>query len=66
MRSFYGNFGVLVRAYTYLRTLGAEGVTEVAGDGGANANYLARKLSGLYPLAHRGHCMQNSCLTAGL
>lgn len=65
VRSFYGNFGVLVRAYTYLRTLGAEGVTEVAEMAVLNANYLARKLSGLYPLAHRGHCMHEFVLNGG-
>ena len=30
LRSFYGNFGVLVRAWTYIRSLGAEGLREVS------------------------------------
>lgn len=65
VRSFYGNFGVLVRAYTYLRTLGADGLTEVAEMAVLNANYLAKKLSGLYPLAHKGHCMHEFVLNGG-
>ena len=40
MRSFYGNFGVLVRAYTYIRALGAAGLREVADDAVLNANYV--------------------------
>ena len=40
MRSFYGNFGVLVRAYTYIRALGGEGLREVADDAVLNANYI--------------------------
>ena len=35
VRTFYGNFGVLVRAWTYIRSLGAEGLREVERDGGA-------------------------------
>ncbi|MGI6783416.1 MAG: aminomethyl-transferring glycine dehydrogenase subunit GcvPB [Aminivibrio sp.] len=65
VRSFYGNFGVLVRAYTYLRTLGAEGLEEVAEMAVLNANYLAKKLSGLYPLAHKGCCMHEFVLNGG-
>ena len=40
MRSFYGNFGVLVRAYTYIRALGPAGLREVADDAVLNANYV--------------------------
>ncbi len=40
MRSFYGNVGNLVRAYAYLRTLGAEGLRRVSSMAVLNANYL--------------------------
>jgi glycine dehydrogenase subunit 2 len=44
MRSFYGNVGNLVRAYAYIRTLGAEGLREVSSMAVLNANYLRVKL----------------------
>ncbi len=40
VRSFYGNFGMHLRAYTYIRSLGRDGLTEVAEDAVLNANYL--------------------------
>ncbi len=40
MRSFYGNFGILVRAYTYIRALGGAGLREVSDDAVLNANYV--------------------------
>ncbi len=47
MRSFYGNFGNLVRAYTYIRALGREGLREVSGYAVLNANYVRVKLKEL-------------------
>ena len=44
MRSFYGNFGNLVRAYTYIRALGKEGLEQVSGMAVLNANYLRIKM----------------------
>ncbi|UCF81473.1 MAG: aminomethyl-transferring glycine dehydrogenase subunit GcvPB [Acidobacteriota bacterium] len=52
MRSFCGNFGVLVRAYAYLRTLGHEGLREVSGNAVLNANYLRAKLKDDYELPY--------------
>ena len=45
IRGFYGNIGVLVRAYAYILNLGAAGLKEVAEVSVLNANYLAKKLS---------------------
>jgi len=45
IRSFYGNIAVLVRAYAYILSLGAEGLQEVAEVSVLNANYLAKKLA---------------------
>src|SRR5690606_3963667 len=44
MRSFFGNFGNLVRAYTYIRSLGLEGLRDVSGHAVLNANYLRVKM----------------------
>ena len=44
LRSHFGNFGNLVRAYTYIRALGREGLREVSGHAVLNANYLRVKL----------------------
>jgi glycine dehydrogenase subunit 2 len=52
IRSFYGNFGVLVRAYTYIRMLGAEGLRQVSEMAVLNANYLKSQVKDVYPISH--------------
>jgi len=44
VKGFYGNFGVIVKAYAYILSLGAEGLNEVAEVSVLNANYLAKKI----------------------
>lgn len=44
IKGFYGNFGVLVKAYAYLLLMGAEGLNEVTDAAVLNANYIMRKL----------------------
>jgi glycine dehydrogenase subunit 2 len=58
MRSFVGSTGVLVRAYTYLRTHGASGLAEVTDDAVLAANYLKHRIaeSGLYDVPFDGVC----------
>lgn len=51
VRSFWGNFGMMVRAYTYIRELGPEGLAAVSDMAVLNANYLAARLRGVLPLA---------------
>lgn len=51
VRSFYGNFGMMVRAYAYIRELGAEGLRRVSEMAVLNANYLASRLKAHIPLA---------------
>jgi glycine dehydrogenase subunit 2 len=51
VRSFHGNVGMLVRAYCYMRTLGAEGLTDVTAMAVLNANYVRARLAGILPLA---------------
>ncbi len=50
VRSYYGQIGVLVRAYTYIRGLGRDGLTDVAEKSVLNANYLAERLRGRFDL----------------
>lgn len=50
VKAFHGNFGVLVRAYTYLRILGADGLRAVSANAVLNANYLQSLLRGAYPM----------------
>ncbi len=52
VRSFQGNFGVAVRAYAYLRTLGPEGLRAVSDNAVLNANYLAALLKDTFDLSH--------------
>lgn len=64
VRSFYGNFLVLVRAYTYIRSLGPEGLRQVAEDAVINANYIQRRLEGAYQVAFPRRCMHETVLSA--
>jgi glycine cleavage system P protein (glycine dehydrogenase) subunit 2 len=64
IHGFHGNFAVVVRAYTYLRSLGAEGLHRVAERAVLNANYLRRRVESAYPTAHPGMCMHEFVATA--
>ncbi len=57
LKAFYGNFGVLVRAYTYIRMLGADGLRRVAETAVLNANYLKARVEKAYPLKYGRTCM---------
>ncbi len=57
VRSFYGNFGVVVRAYAYIRSHGAEGLQRVSEAAVLNANYIMEKLKGYYDLPFNRICM---------
>jgi glycine dehydrogenase subunit 2 len=63
VRSFFGNFGVLVRAYTYMISLGGDGLEETSRMALLNANYLRRKLDGIYHLAYQEPCMHECVFT---
>jgi len=64
VRSFIGNFGVLVRAYTYIRTLGEEGLVETGRDAILAANYLLALVRGEYDVAYERSPMHEFVLTA--
>jgi glycine dehydrogenase subunit 2 len=52
VKAFHGNFGVLVRAYTYIRMLGGQGLREVSEMAVLNANYLKSRIVGVLPISH--------------
>jgi glycine dehydrogenase subunit 2 len=52
VKAFQGNFGVLVRAYTYIRMLGAEGLRDVSEMAVLNANYLKSQVKHVFPISH--------------
>jgi len=52
VRSFCGNFGVVLRALAYILTLGPEGLREIAQIAVLNANYIRKSLEGLYHLKY--------------
>jgi glycine dehydrogenase subunit 2 len=64
MAAFHGNFGVLVRAYAYIRALGAAGLRQVSEDAVLNANYLLAGLRETYALPYDRYCMHEVVLSA--
>jgi glycine dehydrogenase subunit 2 len=64
VRTFYGNFGMLVRAFTYIRSMGADGLTQVSRDAVLSANYLRARLRDVYEEAYPGPNMHECVLSA--
>ena len=63
VHSYYGNFGILVRALAYLLTHGAPGLSRVSRTAILNANYLMRRLMRSYELPIDEHCMHEFVLS---
>ena len=63
VRSFYGNFLVVVKALTYILALGKEGLKEASGKAVLNANYMMNKLKGSYHVAYDQTCMHEFVLS---
>jgi glycine dehydrogenase subunit 2 len=57
LHSFYGNFGVYLRALVYTLRLGSDGLKRASSTANLNANYLAQALSEHYPIPHGQRCM---------
>ena len=57
MKSFYGNFLVVVRALAYLKSLGKEGLPEASQNAVLNANYMLHGLADIFPAANGTRCM---------
>jgi len=64
IHSFHGNFGINVRAYTYLRSLGPEGLRRVAERAVLNANYLRALVADSFPTKYPGICMHEFVASA--
>ncbi len=63
VKAFYGNFGILVRAYTYIRTYGPEGLRKVSEYAVLNANYMMHRLSSHYEVPYPGICKHEFVLS---
>ncbi|MCD0458346.1 aminomethyl-transferring glycine dehydrogenase subunit GcvPB [Roseiconus lacunae] len=64
VRSFFGNVGVLVRAYIYIRTYGKEGLRKVSEDAVLGANYLLSKVRHILDVPHGDRCMHEFVASA--
>ncbi|CAG1005578.1 partial glycine dehydrogenase subunit 2, partial [Anaerolineae bacterium] len=60
MKSFYGNFSIMVRAYSYIRRMGGAGLKRAAETAILNANYIKERLKGTYHLAFDEPCMHEA------
>jgi glycine dehydrogenase subunit 2 len=57
LKAFYGNYGMLIRAYTYIRMMGPDGLRTVAENAVLNANYLKAKVASHFAIAVERSCM---------
>jgi glycine dehydrogenase subunit 2 len=64
VRSFFGNVGILLRGYCYIRTLGPEGLREVSENAVLNANYLLARLRESYEVPYGTRCMHEFVASA--
>ena len=64
VRAFYGNFNVIVKAYSYIRALGPDGLKNVSEAAVLNANYIRARLEPYYELAYKRNCM-HECVFSG-
>ena len=64
IKGFFGNVGVMVRAYAYLLRMGADGLTQASEDAVLNANYLRTRLRDRFPVPFDGSCMHEFVLSA--
>lgn len=63
VKPFYGNFGINVRAYTYIRTMGPDGLKKVTEYAVLNANYMMRRLAPHFDLPYDRHCKHEFVLS---
>jgi glycine dehydrogenase subunit 2 len=57
VRSFFGNSGLLLRAYIYIRSMGPDGLAQASRDAVLNANYLRSLLASAFEVPYAGNCM---------
>ncbi|RXI99490.1 glycine dehydrogenase subunit 2 [Anaerobacillus alkaliphilus] len=63
VKPYYGNFGINVRAYTYIRTMGPDGLRKVSEDAVLNANYMFRRLEPFFDAPYTQHCKHEFVLS---
>ncbi|WP_071395730.1 aminomethyl-transferring glycine dehydrogenase subunit GcvPB [Bacillus tuaregi] len=63
VKPYYGNFGINVRAYTYIRSMGPDGLKAVTENAVLNANYMMRRLAPYYDLPYDRHCKHEFVLS---
>ena len=63
VKPFYGNFGINVRAYTYIRSMGPDGLQAVTENAVLNANYMMRRLAPYFDLPFDKHCKHEFVLS---
>jgi glycine dehydrogenase subunit 2 len=63
VKAYYGNFGILVRAYTYIRTYGPEGLRRVSENAVLNANYMMHRLAPYFEVPYPGVCKHEFVLS---
>ncbi len=61
---FYGNFGIILRAYAYMLTLGREGIVRVSENAVLNANYIRTKLAPYFKQKYDRTCMHECVFSA--
>ncbi len=64
VRSFFGNVGVLIRAYCYIRSYGPEGLRQVSENAVLNANYLLSRVKHFLPVPQGDRCMHEFVASA--
>jgi glycine dehydrogenase subunit 2 len=64
VRSFFGNVGILLRGYLYIRTLGPDGLRQVSEQAVLNANYLLSRVKSAYEVPHGDRCMHEFVASA--
>lgn len=64
LRSFYGNFGAIIRSYAYIKALGRDGLKEVSEHAILNANYLKARLKDIFAVPYGGYCMHEFVMSA--
>ncbi len=63
LKAFHGNFGMLLRAFTYILVHGPEGLRAIADNAVLNANYLKKLIEETYPVRYRRPCMHEFVAT---
>ena len=63
LHSFFGNFGIYLRAYTYITRLGSDGIRRASSTAILNANYLARRIASRFPIPYGERCMHEFVAT---